>query len=215
MERRFIYLHGFASSPHSFKAQFLVKRFEQIGHALEVPDLNQEGFYSLTLTRQIQQIASLIGDISIPVTLIGSSFGGVTAAWLAEHNSVVDRLVLLAPAFHFTQHWFSKLGAANLQAWRQTGRIGVYHYGQKRFLDLSYEFVQDLEYYNDAQINRLIPTLILHGINDEVIPLHSSQQFSQNRSWVTLHELNSDHGLSNVIELIWQAILEFCQIPMT
>ena len=94
-DRQYIYLHGFASSPQSKKAVYLQNCFAKEGIKLEIPDLNQEDFTHLTLTRQITQTAALFNRKNASITLIGSSFGGLTAAWLAEKYSLVQKLILL------------------------------------------------------------------------------------------------------------------------
>jgi hypothetical protein len=104
----YIYLHGFASSPQSSKAQYLRDRFSQWGLNLNILDLNGGDFSRLTLTRQIQQTQAIFPPAHIPVTVIGSSFGGLTAAWLAEKCPQIQRLILLAPAFGFLEHWLPK-----------------------------------------------------------------------------------------------------------
>ena len=50
----YIYLHGFASSSQSFKAQKFQELFATKNIPLIIPDLNQNDFYNLTLTRQIK-----------------------------------------------------------------------------------------------------------------------------------------------------------------
>ena len=88
----------------------------------------------------------------------------------------------------------------------------VYHYGEKRSLPLSYEFILDAAQYRDEQRKlRPIPTLILHGCQDEVIPIQASRDFARERPWVELIELDSDHALGNVLPEIWSAIRVFCQ----
>ncbi|MFM7437244.1 MAG: YqiA/YcfP family alpha/beta fold hydrolase, partial [Snowella sp.] len=47
---KYIYLHGFASSPDSAKARFIRDRFVEKQISLSVPDLNQNNFSELTLT---------------------------------------------------------------------------------------------------------------------------------------------------------------------
>jgi uncharacterized protein len=210
---KYVYLHGFASSPQSAKAQDISKRFSQIDTQLEIPDLNSEGFSGLTITRQIQQVTALFSDDSVPVTLIGSSLGGLTAAHLAQQYSQVQRLILLAPAFGFLFHWLPKLGEEAIQRWQQEGYYPVYHYGEGRWLPLSYNFVTDAEQYQEDTLQRPIPTLILHGKQDEVIPITASRDFAHSRPWVELVELDSDHALGNVMAEIWQAISLFCQLP--
>ncbi|NEQ28897.1 MAG: esterase, partial [Microcoleus sp. SIO2G3] len=131
------------------------------------------------------------------------------AAWLAQRQQV-QRIVLLAPAFGFLQHWLPRLGAQTLQQWRSTGTLMVYHYGENQQLPLSYQFVEDATQYDDRQLQRSTPTLILHGRHDDVIPIEASRDFAIDRPWVKLIELDSDHALTDVMPQIWQEILAFC-----
>ncbi|MDB9372248.1 YqiA/YcfP family alpha/beta fold hydrolase [Nodularia sphaerocarpa] len=207
----YIYLHGFASSPKSAKAQDISDRFAQIPTKLKIPDLNAGDFSQLTITRQLTQVAAEFRDDSTPVTLIGSSLGGLTSAHLAQQYPQVQRLVLLAPAFGFLSHWLPKLGDEQIQRWQQEQYLMIHHYGQGRLLPLSYNFVTDAAQYQEEILQRPIPTLILHGKQDEVIPITASREFARLRPWVELLELDSDHGLGNVMSEIWQAIHRFCQ----
>ncbi len=125
------------------------------------PDLNGDDFSSLTLTRQIVQIGPLIQQSQLPVTLIGSSFGGLTAAWLAETYFQVQRLVLLAPAFNFGPIWLGQLGAETLANWQKSGSLSVYHYGYRRYLPIYYKFIEDLANYPQEKLIRQLPTLIV------------------------------------------------------
>ena len=208
---QYFYLHGFASSPRSTKAQFLANAFQALNISLRSPDLNQDDFYHLTLTRQIEQVRSLL-PTSESVTLIGSSFGGLTAAWLGEQCPQIDRLILLAPAFQFLAHWLPRLGREQIQQWRETRSLLVYHYAQQTKLPLDYAFVTDATQYDDTQLQRPLPTLILHGRQDDVIPIQASRDYAATRSGVQLIELESDHALGNVQSEIWQAIRLFCAI---
>jgi uncharacterized protein len=209
----YIYLHGFASSPNSAKARDIQSRFAQIQTKLKIPDLNAGDFSRLTITRQINQIAAEFVDDSEPITLIGSSLGGLTAAHLGQQYPQVQRLVLLAPAFGFLSHWLPKLGDETVQRWQQEKYLMVHHYGEGQTLPLSYDFVTDADQYREETLQRPIPTLILHGKQDEVIPISASQDFVLLRPWVELVELDSDHALGNVMTEIWQAIHLFCQLP--
>lgn len=210
---QYIYLHGFASSPKSTKASDISDRFTQIQTKLKIPDLNAGDFSQLTITRQITQVAAEFSNNSTPVTLIGSSLGGLTSAHLGQQYLQVQRLVLLAPAFGFLSHWLPKLGDEEVQRWQREKYIMIYHYGEGRSLPLSYDFVTDATQYQEKLLQRPIPTLILHGKKDEVIPVEASRDFARSRPWVELVELDSDHALSDVMEEIWQAIHLFCQLP--
>ncbi len=198
---QYIYLHGFASSPRSSKAQFFRDRFQELELSLLTPDLNQGDFFHLTLTRQIQQVVDLLSPDE-QVTLIGSSFGGLTAAWVAQRQPQVCQLFLLAPAFEFAAQWLPRLGA-QLHQWQTTGALAVYHYTEARPVPLSYGFVEDLQTYDDNALRRPVPTLIFHGTEDEVISIEASRRYTSGRLWVSRVDLDSDHSLSNVQEAIW------------
>jgi len=210
----YLYLHGFASSPQSAKAQFLQQQFEQMGQTLHLLDLNQGDFAHLTLSRQIQQAIAWI-DNRPQVTIIGSSFGGLTACWIAEQSQVqgrIDRLVLLAPAFQFLHQWLPRLGTETVAHWRETGWLAVYHYGLNQQLPLAYDFVADAQQYDEAQLRSPIPTLILHGQQDDVIHIQASRNYAASRPWVNLVELHSDHALGNVQPELWALIQPFLQL---
>ncbi|MBW4641579.1 MAG: alpha/beta fold hydrolase [Goleter apudmare HA4340-LM2] len=213
MVNQYIYLHGFASSSNSAKARDIQERFAQIQTKLNIPDLNAGDFLRLTITRQINQVAAEFANNSLPITLIGSSLGGLTAAHLGQQYPQVQRLVLLAPAFGFLSHWLPKLGDEAVQRWQQEKYLMVHHYGEGRLLPLSYDFVTDADQYSEEKLQSPIPTLILHGKKDEVIPISASRDFVLLRPWVELVELESDHSLGNVMTEIWQAISLFCQLP--
>lgn len=208
---KYIYLHGFASSPDSAKAQYISDRFSELSLPLMIPDLNENDFSHLTLSRQIEQVSRLLRrDAS--VTLLGSSFGGLTSAYLAEKYTQVERLVLLAPAFGFSSEWLNRLGTDALEEWKNSGYLKVYHYGEKRSFPIHYQFVQDLEQYCEEQLQRAVPTLIIHGRNDEVVPIEYSRKYAKHRPWVELVEVASDHALTNVLPEIWHLTKKFCHL---
>ncbi|NEO01681.1 MAG: alpha/beta fold hydrolase [Moorea sp. SIO3I7] len=209
---RFIYLHGFASSPESAKAVYLQQAFTRLKVSLTIPDLNQDDFNHLTISRQISQVAALLPLDGTPVTLIGSSLGAFTAACIAQNNPQIKRLVLLAPAFGFLRHWLPKLGAEQLNQWRSQGYLEIYHYRENRKLPLHYQFLEDARQYEALELGRQVPTLILHGCYDDVIPIIESRDYASTRPWVQLVELQSEHGLRDVMALIWAAVRKFCDI---
>ncbi|MEO1124574.1 MAG: YqiA/YcfP family alpha/beta fold hydrolase [Cyanobacteria bacterium J06639_16] len=213
-DKVYLYLHGFASSPRSRKAQTLRSRFAEYGVPLQIPDLNQGDFTHLSLTRQIQQASALLTTADSAI-VIGSSFGGLTAAWLTQQQSLqpkLQKLVLLAPAFSFLDHWLPKLGPEQLERWCSEGALSVYHYGEGRSLPLSHAFIQDAQQYSEQQLTQAIPTLILHGLHDQVIPVDASRAYAAQRPWVRLVELDSDHALADVQTEIWQQVKAFLKL---
>lgn len=173
------------------------------GQTLHRIDFNDGGFSHLTVSRQIRQVSARIAQEE-RVVLIGSSLGGLTAAWVAQESLMVERLVLLAPAFGFPDCW---LTAGELEEWRRLGDRLIYHYGQGRSLPLRYHFVEDARTWLPHRLTRPVPTTIIHGRQDEVIPIQSSRDYAKTRSWVELIEVDSDHALGQLHPRVWQEVI--------
>ncbi|NEQ48787.1 MAG: alpha/beta fold hydrolase [Leptolyngbya sp. SIO3F4] len=208
----YIYLHGFASGPKSYKGRWLKAQFKIHNLDLQLLDFNQKDFAHLTLTRQINQVVQQVKGCEGPTTLIGSSLGGLTAAWAAQESHDINRLILLAPAFQFLEQWLPRLGPEQRNQWATTQWLSIYHYGSQNQQSLHYDFVKDAQRYLEQDLNRNIPTLILHGKQDDVINLAVSRAYACQRPWVTLQPLDTDHGMTDSMEKIWQSIEEFCHL---
>lgn len=204
----YIYLHGFASGPGSTKAKDFRSRFDRVGIDLYVPDLNQGDFTNLTISRQIAQVIALFPEDGSPVTLIGASLGGWVAAIIARDYPQVQKLILLAPAFNFLNHWLPKIGDLQLKSWADSGYLPIYHHAVQNLLPLHYNFVVDARKYHFFKSGRVIPTLIIHGVRDDVIPVASSRNFAIEHPWVELLEIDSDHALVDASEFIWEKMYQ-------
>lgn len=205
---RFLYLHGFASGPSSSKAQFFARKFAERGVNLEVLRLDGGDFEHLTITSQLGVVEREAGGE--PVSLIGSSMGGYLAALYAARHEV-GRLVLLAPAFGFARRWPDSLGEETVAQWKATGVRRVFHYGEKRERELSYELVADgLRYEDHPDVRH--PTLIFHGTQDDTVPASFSISFAQGRPNVDLKLMPSGHELLDVLEEIWSGTSAFLDL---
>jgi pimeloyl-ACP methyl ester carboxylesterase len=203
---RFIYLHGFASGPSSGKAQYFRQRFLQRGKVLEIPDLVEGDFSSLTVTGQLEVIERIGGNN--PVTLIGSSMGGYLAALYASIHPETHKLVLLAPAFQFPARWPDELGPEKAAEWRQTGSLEVFHYREGRPRQIGWQLIEDAQRY-DPEPSFLQPALIFHGTNDTVVSPAYSKAFASRHPNVRLFLLDSDHQLTDSTDLIWKEMAAF------
>ncbi len=208
----YIYLHGFASGSGSTKAKYIKQQFAKIGIELQVPDLNQGDFVHLTVSRQIAQVVDLFSQDNTPITLIGSSLGGWISAIIAQNYPQVQKLILLAPAFDFLDHWLPKIGDRQLTSWKSSGYLSVYHHALKNLSPLHYDFLIDAGRYPLSEIDRVLPTLIIHGLHDDVIPISASRAFLAQHPGVELLEWDSDHQFTGLSEEIWQEIRLFCQV---
>jgi pimeloyl-ACP methyl ester carboxylesterase len=204
---RVLYLHGFASSPASRKAQFFSTKLKELGFKVEIPDLAEGDFRHLTLSKQLAVVARLAQ--AGPVTLIGSSMGGYLAAlYAAEHPEAVERVILMAPAFDFYQLWVDELGPQRLRAWEETDALAVFHYGEKRTTPVAFEMLRDARQF-PAFPNLAQPALIFHGRADSVVPVQKSIDFAASRPNVQLIQFPSNHELTDVLDVMWNASKEF------
>jgi predicted esterase YcpF (UPF0227 family) len=209
---QYLYLHGFASSPNSYKAQYMQQRFTELGLTLHIPDLNLADFSTVTLSQQLDYLQGEYFAQGQAIAVIGSSLGGFLAVQLAARSPLVEKLVLFAPAFGFGQRVAKAIGVENMAAWQQSGVRQFYHYGLKRNVNLHYEFIADAQNFSEDSLTRSLPILIIHGIHDDVVPSVLSEEFAKGRSQVDLKLVNDDHALGKELEIYWQDLKQFLQI---
>jgi pimeloyl-ACP methyl ester carboxylesterase len=201
---RYLYLHGFASSPESKKGIAFASHFEKNRHiTLARLDLRVPALEQLRLTSMIDAVVADIGpDKRERAVVMGSSLGGLTAARAAERDPRICALVLLAPAFGLVSRWKQRVGDDGMREWKETGwrTMAPDPEGPPR---LHYEFIRDADevearegLYPDVRV----PTLILHGTKDDVVPVEVSREFARGKSHVRLVEVDDGHQLYSSID---------------
>jgi len=175
-----------------------------------IPRLDEGRFEEMTISTQLRVIERAVGQQ--PAILMGSSLGGYLAAlYAARHQPEIERLVLLAPAFHFPRRWQERYSD---QDWKREGSMQVYHYGDKRERRLGYQFVEDAAQYEDEpEFSQ--PALILHGVHDSVVPAGVSSAYAARHSHVKLILLESGHELTDVLEPMWTEVSKYLSVPET
>jgi len=206
---RVVYLHGFASSPLSSKAQFFRRKFAACGVPMEIPRLDEGRFEELTISGQLGVIERAVGGQ--PAILMGSSLGGYLAALYAARHPEIERLVLLAPAFQFPRRWQERYSPED---WKREGSILVFHYGDGRERRLGYQFVEDAARY-EAEPAFPQQALILHGVRDSVVPAGISSAYAARHPRVKVVLLESGHELTDVLEPMWTQISDYLGVPET
>ena len=206
-----IYLHGFASSPQSGKVSFLSDRLADHGLTLRCPDLNDPDFSTLTVSRMIDQVETVVGELPpAPVVLFGSSLGAFVALHLAERASRGDgmppdqlkQLILLAPALEFGTSR-TRLGALGLAHWRETGWLEMTHYAYGDVRRVHYELFADASRYDSFTVTNTVPTLIVQGARDDVVDPDMVARFALSRPHVRLVMLDDGHQLGASLDRVW------------
>ncbi len=191
-----LYLHGFASSPGSRKAQVYREIWEAEGREVRIPDLNENDFEHMTLSRMLALVEREARALDRPYVLMGSSLGGYTASLAASKGDDCLRgLVLMAPAFDFARQFKGTLGEETFERWKAMGRLPMLHYAYEAEKMLHFGFAEDA--FNHAAypaVGRL-PTLLMHGLNDEVVPVELSRRFVEYNPRVEAHYLDGEHDL--------------------
>ena len=181
---RLIYLHGFRSSPQSFKARLLAQRLATrgLGARFACPQLPASP--AAAVDRVLREIAPGPGD-----TLVGSSLGGYYATWLAERCGC--RAVLLNPAV---------APARDLAGW-----VGV-----QRMYHSDAEFVFEARYLAElARLQVAAPSLpqrylLIAAKGDELLDWR--EMVAKYPDVPTLLLEGSDHGLSDFAGMLDQVL---------
>jgi pimeloyl-ACP methyl ester carboxylesterase len=204
------YLHGFASSPQSSKAEFFRERLLAHGLPLSSPDFNLPEFRTLTMTRMLSQLDDAIAKTSGPATLIGSSLGGTLAILAASRMpDRVQQVVLLAPFVMFARPGHDLLPPERMQEWRERGTLPVFHYasGEERLLD--YTFYEDSLAFDAFGATFEQPALIFQGRQDGSVDCSSVEAFAQAHPRTALCLLDDDHSLHASLPQIWRDAAPF------
>ncbi len=207
-----IYLHGFASSPGSSKAKWFGQALAAHGLEMACPDFNQPSFETLTVTRMLAQTeAAVRAAPRRPVALIGSSLGAFVAvlAAAADRHQAVDRLVLLAPALDFGGNRLRNLGGQGVAAWRERGRLSVFHHGDGAMRDVGFGLYEDAARYDGLTVPLQVPALVFQGRHDESVDPDMVERWAATQPQVTLRLVDDDHRLTASVEPMWQEIATF------
>ena len=192
---RFLYLHGFASGPRSTKGMKFAEHLAARGIELERLDLRVPSFEHLRLSAMLDVVQRALGDDPRERAVVfGSSLGGLTAARAAERDPRITALVLLAPAFQLVQRWQVALGPA-FADWQRTGWREVLDYTTGQPARVDFGFVEDAARIDVGFPDVRVPTLILHGIHDDVVPVDHARRFAAGKRHVRVIELDDGHEL--------------------
>ena len=186
-----LYLHGFRSSPHSFKTGLLAERMRALGRGDEYvcPQLPAS-------PRAAIELATGLARQGDPATLsiIGSSLGGYYASWIAEQ--IGCRAVLLNPAVHAARDLASQVGVKT-------------QYHSNDAFEFKQQYLDELEEIRIKEITHPERYFLIAATGDELLDWREmTAQFAGARQQVIQ---GSDHGLSDFARYADQ-VLSFCGI---
>jgi predicted esterase YcpF (UPF0227 family) len=187
-----LYLHGFKSSPKSFKAQLIGTTLAAAGRADEYrcPQLPASPAAAIALALQIA------ADVpSARLTLIGSSLGGYYATWIAERLGC--RAVLLNPAVQPPRTLEQYVG------------VGTAYHSDQPF-EFKRAYIDELHALAVPAITRPERYFLIAATGDEVLDWREMQAHYPGARQVIIE--GSDHGLSD-FEAHLDAVLAFCDAP--
>jgi pimeloyl-ACP methyl ester carboxylesterase len=200
---KYVYLHGFASHPSSRKAIFFRDRLQKHGVVVDAVDLRVPTLETLRLSAMIDAARDHLPADDRAV-VIGSSLGGLTAARLAERDERVAALVLLAPAFGLAQRWITRLGDDGYRRWRDSGWLSFDGTDPDAPARLDIGFIDDALAVDHETPDVRVPTLVLHGTRDDVVPIESSRAWVRDQPHRKLVELDDGHPLYDTLEEVWR-----------
>ena len=199
----FVYLHGFASGPSSKKASAFKNKFKEIGVSLNTPDLEGGNFENMTLTSQVNIVLDLLDQFQCKkVCLIGSSMGGYLATLVAQMRVEIKATYLMAPGFNFLERWMRSLKLDWDDETCLEPKIQVFHYRYDETKYIRTDIFKDAKNWRSLDLKREVPSRIVHGTHDEVVPIDESKKFISRRPWCSLKELDSDHGLLSHLQWV-------------
>ncbi len=210
--RHVIYLHGFASSPESSKAQRFARELDERRVGFTCPDFNRPAFETLTVTRMLDQVDAALDAATGPVALVGSSLGGFVALHAAARRGGTDkiaRLILLAPAIEFGGNRLRQLGEQGIAEWRRAGRMSVFHYAFNEPREIGFELYRDAAKYDAVPLAPAVPVLVFQGRRDDAVDPQAVERWARGKPLVDLRLMDDDHQLKASMDEIWAASARF------
>jgi len=184
-----LYLHGFRSSPQSFKARAMQAYMQRAGRSAEFacPQL------SPSPAQAIAQSLALIKDCDAQrLTVIGSSLGGYYATWIAEQTGC--RAIVVNPAVKPPRELESYVG------------VTTYYHSDEPF-EFKEEYVDELRALAVSAITRPERYFLMAATGDEVLDYREMLSFYQGARQMIIE--GSDHGIAEFADHL-DLVLRFC-----
>lgn len=192
MTNAILYLHGFQSSPLSFKAQLISQEIEKVGGSTRCfcPQL------PLSPAKSMEIAEDFLSEYSPEsITVIGSSLGGYYANWLAERYAC--KAVLLNPVI---DPWKIRI----LDDLPDKTDLRV-----REWLDFRENCKSELDAIRVVHITKPERYLLLAATGDELLDWRLMQAHYRGAKQIIIE--GGDHGLSCFGQYL-KKVLRFCGV---
>ncbi len=198
--RRCLFAHGFEGKPGGRKPRFLR---EVVDLEVTAPHMSELGW---SFENQVSVLLQAIDADDGLQLLVGSSMGGFATAVAASRRPGRDlRVVLLAPAICIHEIWASHLGVDGMRLWEETGERRHHHQGAGKEVVLPYRLWVEARANADVTLEH--PTVVVHGVHDETIPIESTLAFAKaSPGLVRFIAVPDGHRLAESLEVMAEAI---------
>lgn len=184
-----LYLHGFRSSPRSFKARVVQEQLEQagLGERLICPQLPASPKAAIDLALALVERLAPAN-----LAIVGSSLGGFYATWLAERLGV--RAAVINPSVDPTRNLEKHVGVTT--AWHSDEPF-----------EFRQEYIGELHDLRVARITRAERYFLLAATGDEVLDY---RDMVAHYAGARQHVIEgSDHAISEFPQYV-DEVLAFC-----
>lgn len=207
-DRAVLLCHGFLSNKNSTTNKTLTRALTEQGIATFRFDFFGQGesdgpFENITVTIALGQTLAALDWLAAKgykrIGLVGSSFGGLVAILAAAKKPGLACLGLKCPVADFAEVLRLEFGEAGMEHWKTHHEIPDVTGGPKpvRLRYALYENCLKYDGYEEAAMIK-IPTLIVQGEKDELVPLHQSSRLMGALQGKRQLEIirGADHGFS-------------------
>ena len=196
---KILFAHGLEGSPNGSKPTWMK---ESLDWEIICPEMSNNGW---TIADQTEVIAKAIAENEDIDIIMGSSYGGLAIANASERFAERNlRMVLLAPAFGLAENFRSITGEPGLIEWKNTGSSQYFHHGFGHEVEFGWDFITSADEMSWPNLHH--PTIILHGSQDEIVPIKSSRKVSESNELVELIEVEDGHRLADSLHFIPLAV---------
>lgn len=212
-----VFVHGLLSHADGEKSMYLWNqaimknrswiRFDLRGHGKSGGE-----FKNFRISNTVQDLTHVLDMVSTrEIVLVGSSLGGWISAYLAANSSYKIRgALLIAPAFGFMEGIYQNMSPEHQHQWRNDGYFKFKDPYDDGDFTFEYAAVEDSRQFNIFQNNIAYqhPVIVLHGEQDDVVPLERSFRFQQHVSSEVQVETvpGGDHRLTTHVRKIGELV---------